>query len=123
MMSKLNIEIANDEKVFVPGQLLSGAVHWNNQRSTKDTSLRLLWYTEGKGTEDIGVAESIDYDGAQPTDRYSFEFTLPVGPYSFSGKLISLIWALELQVGKEWVRKEFILSSTGREILLERGGQ
>jgi len=117
-MSELNIDIANDQQAFMPGQVLSGEVRWSNQRSTKNASLRLLWYTQGKGTEDIGVAESIDFDNAQPTDRYSFEFRLPAGPHSFSGRLISLIWALELQVGKEWVRKEIILSPTGSEILL-----
>lgn len=122
-MSGLKIDIANDQQVFMPGQVVSGTVHWDNQRSTKNASLRLLWYTKGIGTEDIGVAESIDYDNAQPTDQYAFEFTLPIGPYSFSGRLISLIWALELQVGKEWVRKEIVLSPTGSEILLQGTGR
>jgi len=122
-MSALNIEIANDQKGFVPGQVLSGAVYWGNQRSTRNAALRLLWYTEGKGTEDVGLVESIDFENAQPTDRYAFEFTMPIGPHSFSGRLISLSWALELQVGKEWVRKEIVLSPTGREILLGTSAQ
>jgi hypothetical protein len=45
---------------------------------------------------------------------------LPEGPYSFSGKLISLIWALELACspGSETVRREITVSPTGHEIVL-----
>lgn len=122
-MNGLHIDITDHQQSFLPGQILSGTVHWDNQRSAKDASLRLLWYTEGKGTEDIGIVESVEYEGAQLSDRYAFEFTLPIGPYTFSGRLISLVWALELQVGKEWLRHEFVLSPTGNEILLETSGK
>ena len=121
-MSGLNIDITDNQQTFLPGQVLSGTVHWNDQRSAKDAFLRLLWYTEGRGTEDIGIVESLDLPDTL-SGRYSFEFNLPIGPYSFSGRLISLIWALELQVGKEWLRKEIALSPTGSEILLEASGK
>jgi hypothetical protein len=60
----------------------------------------------------------IDNPGALGSDPFSF--TLPPGPYSFSGRLISLIWALELTCtpSHETVRKEIVVSPTGREILL-----
>lgn len=119
-MSSLKIEIANDQQVFVPGAVLSGTVRWTDQPAGRDASLRLLWYTQGKGTEDLGVVKEKEFENTGGPGRHTFEFTLPVGPYSFSGSLISLIWALELQVGKEWIRREFVLSPTGREILLER---
>jgi hypothetical protein len=49
-----------------------------------------------------------------------FEFALPEGPQSFSGKLISLIWAVELVVekSKESQRIEFVLSPFDAEIVL-----
>jgi len=49
-----------------------------------------------------------------------FSFTLPESPYSFSGKLISLIWAIELtcSAGSETLRREITLSPTGQEIVL-----
>jgi hypothetical protein len=45
---------------------------------------------------------------------------LPLAPYSFSGKLISLIWGLELvlEPSQETARFEFTLSPTGEEIML-----
>jgi len=76
--------------------------------------------TYRKGTRDVGVLHThrIDSPGALGSDK--FGFTLPPGPYSFSGKLISLIWALELTCtpGSETVRREIVVSPTGREILL-----
>ena len=47
-------------------------------------------------------------------------FVLPPAPYSFSGKLISLIWAVEVVAEgiKEASRLEFTLSPDGREITL-----
>ena len=90
------------------------------RRRSRTLELSLLWYTSGKGTRDAGVVQTkrIDNPGALGSDVFSF--TLPGGPYSFSGKLISLIWALELTCtpGHETVRKEIVVSPTGREILL-----
>jgi hypothetical protein len=121
-MNPLKIEIADNQQAFVPGSVLRGTVHWGNWAQDREPSLRLLWYTEGKGTEDLAVVETRSL-GHTPGGTCSFEFKLPIGPYSFSGHLISLIWALELQVAKQWVRKEFTLSPTQREIILSDLGQ
>jgi hypothetical protein len=53
-------------------------------------------------------------------DRRSFSLQLPEGPYSFSGKLISLAWALELvaEPGSRASRIEITVSPTRREILI-----
>ena len=49
------------------------------------------------------------------------KFTLPAAPYSFSGKLISLIWAVELVADdSDSARWEFVLGPDGAEILLDQ---
>ena len=54
------------------------------------------------------------------TGNRPFRFQLPDAPYSFSGKLISLIWAIEAVAEgiKEAARYEFVLAPEGREIEL-----
>ena len=49
--------------------------------------------------------------------------TLPAGPYSFSGRLISLIWALELvaEPGNHVARVEITLGPDGQEVVLATG--
>jgi hypothetical protein len=54
-------------------------------------------------------------------DARSFRFRLPESPYSFSGKLISLTWALELvaEPSKELARQEITLAPGGEAVRLE----
>ena len=117
-MDELVIEIENNQTSFSPGQIISGTVRWRYLEPPQKVNLRLFWYTEGKGDEDVSLVEKIEFDGPQISDNRRFEFQLPIGPYSFSGKLISLLWGLELYVDKEFTRKEFVFSPTGSEILL-----
>ena len=53
-------------------------------------------------------------------DQRDFTLPLPREPYSFSGTLISVTWAIELIVepGEHVERREFVLSATGQEITL-----
>jgi hypothetical protein len=48
----------------------------------------------------------------------------PSGPYSFSGRLISLLWALEAvaEPGGEVARREIVLSPSGEEVRLDAQG-
>jgi hypothetical protein len=119
-MHDLRIELDDGKDAFAPGERVEGHVVWSLDANPKALELSLLWYTSGKGTRDAGVLDTkkIDHPNAIGSDKFSF--TLGPGPYSFSGKLISLIWALELTCtpGNETVHKEIVVSPTGREILL-----
>ncbi len=116
--STIDIEITDKQTSFLPGQTISGNVRWLCSDPPKKASLQLIWYTEGKGDEDVGLADKIKFENLYASDEKPFEFQLPIGPYSFSGRLISLTWALELQVDKEVIRKEIVLSPNGNEIML-----
>lgn len=114
----IDIEIEDNQTSFSPGQTVSGTVCWLCLEPPKKASLVLFWYTEGKGDEDLGIVEKVKFDSPQASDNRRFEFQLPVGPYSFSGRLISLTWALELEVDKECTRKDLVVSPGKTEILL-----
>ena len=120
-MHTLSIQLEQDKTVFRPGDVVAGTVRWQLEDQARQVELRLLWYTQGKGDEDAGLVETMTF--AQPglSDQRSFRFTLPSAPYSFSGSLISLTWALELSTrpGDNCERREITVSPTCREILLE----
>lgn len=118
--SPVRIAIQQQQTHFTPGEQLSGAVGWNLDKAPKTAEVRLFWYTEGKGTRDVGVVDSITFQSPGQNDERAFSFTLPAAPYSFSGKLISLIWAVELilEPGAHAERIQFTLSPTGEEILI-----
>ena len=120
-MPTLSIQLESDKSAFRPGEKVAGTVSWQLEDHPREVELRLLWYTQGKGDEDAGLAETMSFDQPSPSDQRSFHFALPEGPYSFSGSLISLTWALELgtRPGDQCERREITLTPTGQEILLE----
>ena len=119
-MDTLNIALHEDKATFAPGQTVQGTIRWSLQTNPEHLDFSLFWYTAGKGTRDVGVVETARFDNPGACGSKEFAFPLPDGPYSFSGKLISLIWALELtcKPGSETARREITLSPTGREIVL-----
>ena len=56
--------------------------------------------------------------GARERGRQGFTFVLPEAPYSFQGKLIRLVWALEADYGEPYdcLREEITISPDGGEV-------
>lgn len=119
-MNQLRVELAGGRTAAVPGQPLTGSVSWRVAADPSSVQLRLFWYTSGKGATDVGVVETQSFDSPRREDRRAFTFALPREPYSFSGMLITLTWALELLIepGGLVERMEFVLSPTGQEVVL-----
>ena len=114
----LTIAPTSGDSARKPRGVLELLAQWSLPSMPQSLEARLFWFTRGKGTEDVGVVatEVVPAPGAQGTHRV--RFTLPEAPYSFSGRLISLIWAVELVADKTAARWEFVLAPEGREILL-----
>jgi hypothetical protein len=123
-MSELRIELADGRTAYRAGEPLSGRVAWRVDDQPASAELRLFWYTSGKGTQDVGVANTMTFASPRMDDHRDFTFPLPRGPYSFSGTLISLIWAIELIVepGEHVERQKIVLSATGEEVVLSSEG-
>ena len=120
-MDKLSIVLNEDKAAFAPRETIRGTVRWSLDAGIRHLELSLFWYTTGKGTRDVGVIETRQFDEPGAVGWKDFSLTLPDGPYSFSGKLISLIWALELTCppDSDTVRREVTVSPTGQEIILD----
>ena len=116
----MTILLTDQKTQYLPGDAVSGSVEWSLDIDPKSAEVRLFWYTKGKGTQDVGIVQAQSFENPKRADSRSFSFTLPLGPYTFSGKLISVIWALEMIVepGSQAIRQEIIVSPTLREVLL-----
>jgi hypothetical protein len=119
-MGKLDIHLYEGKTTFTPRETVAGRFEWTLDTNPRTLELSLFWYTAGKGTRDVGVVQTMKLDAPGSYGAEDFSFALPDGPYSFSGKLISLIWALELTCspGSDTVRRGITVSPGGREILL-----
>ena len=103
-----------------PGEQLIGCVSWYLEKEPKKLEIRLFWYTKGKGTEDAMVVDATPVDLISQQGSQEFSFVLPKYPFSFSGTLISLIWAVEFiaEPSLESARKEIIMAPNATEILI-----
>ena len=115
----ITIETRDGSTVFAPGEVIGGTVSWHLQ-GAESLELRLLWYTEGKGDQDSRVVTTVGLGNPGENEVRPFNIRLPEGPFSFSGKLISLVWALEAVAapGSRAARLEITVSPDRREILL-----
>lgn len=119
-MNSLRLGLREDRRNFTPGGLIQGAVDWEEPNAPTSAEVRLGWFTAGKGSEDHFIVKTHPLEAPQPTDLRQFSFTAPPAPYSFSGKLVSLIWAVELvlQPGDRCERCEIVIAPEGKEVLL-----
>jgi len=106
---------------FRPGEAIRGQVEWSDlQDRTTSIEVRLIWYTTGKGTQDVESVAEQDISTPGSNGKSNFEFIAPHRPLSFSGTLISLIWAIEVIVFPMKVaeQKKLIISHHETELVL-----
>ena len=118
----VSIQVKKDKSTYLPGQTISGMVSWGElPPETDKVAVRLIWFTSGKGDRDVQIVGELDVDRPGAAGELEFNFVVPHRPYSFSGQLISLTWALEAIVfpGMEAQQLELIVSPNAREILLD----
>jgi len=121
---ELVVVLKDEASAFEPGDEVRGVAGWRLAVPPQSASVRLIWFTKGKGTQDVQVVAREELEGPLGAEEgRKFRFVLPEGPYSFSGKLVSLVWAVELvvQPGDRGERAEIVVGPGGREVLLYRG--
>jgi hypothetical protein len=120
MAEQMTIEIEGSRRAFSPGDTLSGRVTWTLESDPKDAELRLFWYTAGKGTQNVGVENAIVFDNPTRRESRDFRMILPNAPFSCSGSLVSIIWALELIIEPSGLteRVNITLAPGGHEVIL-----
>lgn len=120
-MSQLEIEFPADRTNFEPQEEIDLDLSWELDEAPDSLELRLVWNTAGKGTTDLGVVHTIPVTSTDSAGRHPVRVTLPAAPYSFSGQLISLIWAFELVAfpSKASTRREITIGPGGHEVLLQ----
>jgi hypothetical protein len=121
-MSETTLETEDGRTAFQPGETIAGRGRWSLDDAPRKVAVHLLCYTRGKGTEDVRIVRSEIAANPDRGGSCDFEFTAPQGPYSCDGKLISLIWALELVIeggrGAPTQRVDLTISPDGRPLRL-----
>lgn len=102
---RISIDFGKHSDHFQPGEVLVG--QYGIERLPLDqlaaVEVSVLWRTEGKGDEDLGVhffkrfsAADEDYLGADYPMR--FNTRLPGSPLSYDGLLVKIHWCVRVRV-------------------------
>ncbi len=110
----VTIRFADNGRVYEPGETLSGEYQFESlvPCRVKAVEVSVLWYSEGKGDEDMAVHEfwRSNGDSGEVIDLSRperFSTTLPQSPLSYDGLIMKLRWCVRVRVflhrGKEVV--------------------
>lgn len=113
-MSKPNVMLRLEKDAYRPADLLVGALQLTGDPPERYTiELSVLWRTEGKGTEDLGVILFCEWaEDAEPFDfgaPQEFSVELPRSPISYAGVLVKIHWLARVRL--RW--------PSGNEVLAE----
>ena len=114
----LELTLEPARAAFEPGARVTGVAAWSAPAAPRGMELRLSWAIHGRGGRDYKIAETIALPAPAATERRPFLLTLPADPYSFRGKLLTLVWSLELVAlpGEEKARVDLIVAPGGKII-------
>ncbi|HEY4762000.1 MAG TPA: hypothetical protein VIH42_15590 [Thermoguttaceae bacterium] len=115
------IRLEGDGRVYQPGEMLSGDYVFESLTASQIKALEIsvLWYTEGKGEEDLAVHAfwRLDPDSGDvidPQQPSRFETVLPNTPLSYDGVIVKVRWCVRVRAfihrGREvFAQKDFRL--------------
>jgi hypothetical protein len=89
---------------YQPGETLSGyyALEGIPAREIKAVELSILWYSDGKGEEDLAVHFFDRLDPAASlvdlTQPRPFSTRLPLSPLSYAGVILKIRWCVRVRV-------------------------
>ncbi len=90
---------------YYPGETLAGSYRFESIGSDEIEAVEIsvLWFTEGKGTEDFGVHAFWRYatatgDWIDPRRPGRFSTMLPKSPLTYPGMLIKVQWCIRVRV-------------------------
>ncbi|MFI4860875.1 MAG: hypothetical protein ACIAXF_09370 [Phycisphaerales bacterium JB063] len=115
---ELTLTLDRTDGGYRPGEVITGLMRWSLDEPPELIDVRLFWWTSGKGTSDSGLMGELKFEGLAASGEQAIVFDVPSGPYSFSGKLVTIQWAVEAiaRPGKRVARAALVLSATGTEV-------
>lgn len=116
--SSVRIAIVGGRTAFAPGEVISGTAACPRQSQPANVVVRLFWFTRGRGTSDMQIVEEVSVSNTQGLGEMPFSLRVPNGPYSFSGRLISIVWGIEAmdELSGKSGKIEIVCAPEGREI-------
>jgi hypothetical protein len=106
------IHLRDQRRVYCPGDPLHVAYQVDAPDAVQLFAVEasVLWYTVGKGEEDMSVhfferRQAADVEESDLRQQWEFETLLPNSPLSYDGVIVKIVWCVRVRVfldrGKE----------------------
>lgn len=98
------IRLESDRAAYRPGEILAGFYRLDaaTQRDVESVELSVMWYSEGRGDEDLVVIyferlsnEDGELDLSTPR---RFSTPLPNSPLSYDGVIVKIFWCVRVRL-------------------------
>jgi len=100
----ITIRLDGNGRIYQPGETLSGEYRLLSMPpdDLKAVEVSVLWYTEGKGDEDLAVHEfwRLDADTGDcidPARPGRFQTVLPNTPLTYEGQIVKIRWCVRVR--------------------------
>ena len=103
---QVTVRLEDRRRHFQPGETLRGEFHIETLQpdQIKAIELSVVWLTEGKGDEDVGLHYFKRYSPDEETldTRSSIDFEtsdpLPPSPLSYDGRIVKIRWCVRVRL-------------------------
>jgi hypothetical protein len=103
--SAIRLTLDSPDAHYQPGDPLTGRfmIDATQPGAARAAELSVLWYTAGKGEEDMFVhhfERKVD-DSTRPLDLrvpQRFAIDLPASPFSYDGEIVKVCWCVRLRI-------------------------
>lgn len=103
--TRISMRLIGDSRAYQPAETLAGEffVDIDEPHDIRAVEVSVLWFTEGKGDEDMAVHffDRISNDNGHFVDMrqsQKFETTLPHSPLSYDGVIVKIRWCVRIRV-------------------------
>lgn len=120
----MNVSLELDDALaaHTPQSTFAVTVRWSGGEEGTTGSVRLVWWTEGKGDRDFEVVAEHALEDAGAEGEAALELTFPAMPYSYAGKMISVRWGVEavFQPGEHLELLPLVMGPAGEGVDVRR---
>ena len=119
-MNAISLRTTDGRTDFAPGETIEVEAEWSLEVQPDSAEINLVWYTQGKGSSDISVEQTISLPTPGISEKRRVSLSLPAAPYSFSGKYVSLLWGVEIVFSPtdDAFRLEIVMGPNRQEVML-----
>jgi hypothetical protein len=110
--SPVRIVLDSQSAHYQPGDRLTGKflLEGTQMRQVRSAELSVLWYTAGKGEEDMAVHhfERLTDEPTRPLDLrtpHRFSTVLPASPLSYDGQIVKVCWCVRVRLFLPFVQE------------------